>query len=509
MKVAMTGTSGNMGREALEQVLTLKEVEFVRVLLSNRKRNDKLSKRYKKRYRDRIEILRGSIEEKALCKKLVEGVDYVVHMAAVIPPRSDSDEGASYRCNYLGTAALADAVAAEDPQPSFVHISTMALYGNRNELHPWGRMGDPLLVSAFDPYAMHKLMGERYVLEKELKRFVVLRQTAMLHPNMLNDNVSDGLMFHTVLNAPLEWVSARDSGYLIKRVLERDGKGEIEGFWNNLYNITAGKRGRDTGYDTFLDGFALIGGSPEKFFRPNWFATRNFHGVWFADDELERYFHYQRDGVEDYWKEIGKRHKLFALAKLVPAKLIDRFLFQKLLFHPNSPYRWLKDRDEARVLAYFGGEKEALSLPSAWKDVKLIAKGDFGDYDALREGKEKKLLSHGYDEGKPLSALSLEELQAAAAFRGGKCLSAKGFVPEGEKLRWQCSEGHEFESSLKTVLRGGHWCPVCCTPTPWQFDLLAKKSPFFAQVYYDSHRTEENHLYDLKDGKSSVREAEL
>ncbi len=506
MKIAMTGTSGNMGREALAQTLQLRNVEWVRVLLSPRKKNNKLAKEYQRLYGDRVQVLRGTVADEALCKRLVEGVDHVVHMAAVIPPRSDADFNASEECNRRGAIAMVNAVKATTPQPSYIHISTVALYGNRNEKHPFGRVGDPLLVSAFDSYAMHKLEGERYCLEAGLSRWVVLRQTAMLHPNMMHDNISDGLLYHTCLNAPLEWVSSRDSGYLIARILERDAKGEIENFWNRIYNIGAGEKAMQTGYDTFKDGFALIGGTPEKFFEPHWFANRNFHGVWFADgDELEELFHYQRDNPTDYWKEIGRQHKLYALGKFVPAKLIVLFLFKRLLKHPNSPDVWRRTPGDARAYAAFGLEPQ----PKLWKDVKLIAKGDFGDYDALRNVENAKknglLLSHGYDEEKPMSAWDLSDMRSAAAFRGGECLSGSYEGPF-RKLTWKCSEGHTFELNPYTVLCGGHWCPRCCQPAPWNFDRLSKEVPFFAQVWYDSHSVTESALYRIGEHGEHIAE---
>lgn len=508
MKIAMTGASGNMGREALKQTLELDEVEFVRVLLTNKKKNDKLARRLKKQYKDRIQILRGTIADKELCLKLTQGVDYVVHMAAVIPPASDASPSASEECNYYGAVALVDAVKVQNPQPKYVHVSTMALYGNRNEKHPFGRVGDPLLVSPFDHYAMHKLRGERYALDAGLDCFVVLRQTAMLHPNMMSDNISDGLMFHTALNAPLEWVSSRDSGYLIKRILQRDASNEIPEFWGNVYNIAAGKKGMDTGYDTFKDGFAIIGGTPEKFFKPHWFATRNFHGVWFADgNELEDYFHYQRDDVSEFWKEIGGMHKIYAMGKLVPAKLMYLLLFKRLRFHYNSPDRWLKDGDVPRITATFGSLQKANELPQKWEDFKLIARGDFGDYDAMRDVNrltEKDLLNHGYDESKPMSQWTIEDCKNAAEFRGGEVVS-KEMRGVYEKITWRCADGHEFEASPFTVMRAGHWCNECCYPTPWKFDSLSKGNEFFAQVWYDSHEQDEDVEYDLDNGKSVMR----
>ncbi len=506
MKIAMTGVSGHMGGEALRQTMELSGVERVNVLLSMKKRNDKLAKKLLKKYAGRIRVIRGTIADRENCERLVADTDMVIHMAAVIPPASDASFSASEDCNLTGTEYLIDAVKACSPQPKYIHVSTVALYGNRNEKHPFGRVGDPLLVSAYDTYAMHKLRGERYCLDAQLDCFAVLRQTAMLNPNMLNDNVSDGLMFHTALNAPLEWVSARDSGYLVRRIVEREMKGEIPQFWNNIYNIGAGKAGRCTGVDTFDDGFALIGGSAEKFLKPDWFARRNFHGMWFSDaNELEELFGFQRDGVHDYWKEIGRHHKIFALGKLVPAKLIDLFLFQRLLKHPNSPRRWVKDGDEARVTATFGSMEEAKNLSSDWADYKLMKRGDFGDYDALRDEKNALLLDHGYDETKPLSALTVEELGRAAAFRGGELVSERYDGDAYQKLVWKCHMGHEFEASPFTVLRGGHWCAECCNPAPWRFGSIARRSPFVAQVWYDSNSEEETYDYGFDaDGNAAL-----
>ncbi len=504
MKIAMTGVSGNMGREALAQTMELESAEFVRILLTDKKKNDRLARKLKKKYGARIGIVRGTVADANVCKTLVEGMDYVIHMAAVIPPASDASPARSEECNRRGAETLVCAVKAAVPQPKYVHISTVALYGNRNEKHPFGRVGDPLLVSPFDHYAMDKLYGERSVLDAGLDCWVVLRQTAMLHPNMLNDNISDGLMFHTALNAPLEWVSSRDSGYLIKRILERDGKGEVPGFWKKIYNIGAGFKGMETGYDTFNDGFAMIGGSAEKFFKPHWLASRNFHGLWFADgNELEELFGYQRDGVHEYWKWIASQHKVFALGKLVPKGLIDLFLFRRLRNHPNSPYRWVKNGDIPRVTATFGSLAEAEALSHDWKDYRLIAKGDFGDYDAMRDVKNAALLSHGYDESLPMEDWTVQTMRDAASFRGGELVSEEIGDPY-TKILWKCHDGHTFEASPYTILRGGHWCPVCCQPTPWDFDRLAKNNPFFAQVWYDSHEQNEDRVYDLDETGAPV-----
>ena len=506
MKIAMTGVSGDMGREALKAVLALPVGACVRVLLTPKKKNDEFARRLKREYGARVEIVRGDVTRREDCDRLVAGAEYVLHMAGVIPPVSDHAPSLSHRVNFGGTAAMTDAVRACSPQPAFIHISSVAVYGNRTMAHPFGRVGDPLLPSPFEAYELHKLKAERYVLDAGLEKFVILREGAMLHPKMLENNMSDPLMFHIVLNSPLEWVSARDTARLFANIFLRESKGEIDGFWNNVYNVGAGEMGRDTGYDTLVDGFAVIGGDPERYFRPEWFPTRNFHGLWFYDaGELEELFSFQRDGVHEYWQEIAKAHPLFALGKVVPPELIHEFLFKKLLKMEGSPAKWIEDGDKARVFAYFGGEEGVKRLPKKWEDVSLACRQP--GFEALKRGEGAELLSHGFDDAKPMREWTIEDAKSAAKFRGGECLSDE--MPSlRAPLVWQCAEGHTFEASALTVLRAGHWCPKCCYPRPWKFDLLAKRNPYFAQVWYDSHAKDEDVEYNIEKSAPIVRRAQ-
>lgn len=508
MKIAMTGVSGHMGREALIQVMELPFAERVRILLTPKRKNDKLERRLSARYGARLQVVRGWLSDAAACEKLVEDCDLVINMAAVIPPASDKNPRASYLCNQLGTMRLTDAIAAMPVQAKFIHTSTVAVYGNRTLAHPWGRPGDPLLPSVFDYYAMHKLIAERYVLESEVKNRAVLRQTAMLYDGIVFANISDGLLFHTTLNGPLEWVTARDSGRLIRNIVVAEHEGRNGGFWNGVYDIAGGAANRRTGYDTFADGFGIMGGSPRAYFTPDLCQTRNFHGLWYADDTLERMFSYQSESVEQFWKEVGERYAFFRLARFVPSGLIRTFLFNRLANDGNAPARWLKDGDAAKVIAAYGGLEQARTLARRWEDF-AVAKAE--EYGAREENPfetfKDRMLCHGYDESKPEEEWSLEDMRDAAGYRGGKCLSNE-YAGARSKLLWQCSEGHTFSATPHTVLKGGHWCPYC-QPQPWIYDRLAKKSPYYAQVWYDSHGSEENYTYSFdKDGRAHAEAEE-
>jgi len=59
-----------------------------------------------------------------------------------------------------------------------------------------------------------------------------------------------------------------------------------------------------------------------------------------------------------------------------------------------------------------------------------------------------------------LKRLTIEECQALAKSKEGKCLS-KTYKNEESPMRWQCKEGHEWTTRFGSIKNGGHWCPAC------------------------------------------------
>jgi len=55
--------------------------------------------------------------------------------------------------------------------------------------------------------------------------------------------------------------------------------------------------------------------------------------------------------------------------------------------------------------------------------------------------------------------LTLEDMHATAAERGGKCLSTE-YRNNLTKLHWRCADGHEWMATAGHI-RNGRWCPEC------------------------------------------------
>ncbi len=493
MILAVTGATGNMGQAVLSALETLPDMEKIRILSHNRKRTAKLLKKHKA-LRNKIEPIEGSIANPSACDALVRGADIIVNMGAVIPPKSDQSPQSAVACNEKGADALVSAIERiKENQPALVHISTMALYGHRTTPHAFGRVGDPLLVSPFDIYSATKLRGEFRVLESNIAKWAVLRQSAMLHPNMLSDNVHDGLMFHTCFDAPLEWVTAHDSGVLIRNLLQQFMQNTLpDTFWKKCYNIGGGAVNRNYGYDTLNDGFALVGGTAKRFFKPHYNATRNFHGVWFSDGHiLNDLFHYQTQSTSDYWKEILTLHPAYKMGRIVPKSLIAHFAVKRLLKDCNAPAYWAKKNDEARLIAFFGGkEKYNALLSRSWDNVSVP------DRNKITGNDNEQPVFYGYDFFKNDADITIDDLRSVAQAHGGKLITQQFTAGDlYRKAEWETQDGERFTATPYSVLRAGHWFnPIYCENV-WDFDRLCKKDKIFASVWYDSHDETENIRY--------------
>lgn len=65
--------------------------------------------------------------------------------------------------------------------------------------------------------------------------------------------------------------------------------------------------------------------------------------------------------------------------------------------------------------------------------------------------------------------LTIADMQALARRRKGKCLSSTYLGAYG-RLKWRCSEGHEWETTPNEIRRES-WCPKCACEARRRYDL--------------------------------------
>ncbi len=506
-KVALFGASGTMGHAAFQEMWRRREKYDIVVLVRPSEKNQALFRPYSRQAGmsatpgprvvegDGFKIVWGDATSYADVEEAIKGVDWVLDAMAYISPQADYHPEMARAVN---TEAIRHIVRAIEAQPQgaerirLIYTGTVAETGDRLGSIHWGRVGDPLKPSVFDYYAVTKIAGERAVLESNIRCWASLRMTFIM-PTTYKELLAlqDPIAFHMPIDSFMENITDRDAGYGLVNCLDIPDNAD---FWRRVYNMGGGPTMRCTAYDYTNKSYQLNGLSGlEACTERRWYARRNFHMQYYEDSHvLNEYLDFWRDSLDDYWRLLARdmpaSMKLLAfLCRRIPAlrrrveKATYNLMKDMVENHRNGTVYWYKHRNDLRITAFFKDYASYEAIPG-WG----VAMPQLAPEPAWHQ------LDHGYDEAKP--QLALADLQAAARFRGGECLATEWDGDLYTTLAWRCAFDHEFTGKPYTILKAGHWCPVCVAP-PWNFDEQARRNPFFAQVWYPNHDPEENNFY--------------
>ena len=464
-RVFISGVTGIMGGAGLRHLLEYKDsldlVTIVRDSKNNRKKMDK--------FKDSINIIWGDLTHYDDVKTALKGVDYILHVAALVSPEADDKPELAWEINVGSIKNILKAIDDLNLKDvKLVYIGSVAETGSRLPPIHWGRVGDPIKPSIFDNYAVTKIAAERLVIESGLKYWVSLRQTGILYSGLLS--MRDRIMFHQPLNNVLEWITDDDSGRMLANICIKDLPNT---FWKNIYNVGGGESCRANNYQFTSSILQTIGVKDiKKIFEPNWFASKNFHGQYYLDSHvLNDYLDFREESLEDFGERLKMQVKFPTnLLKFMPNFFIKYFVMKIIAQSPNGTLNWIKTKNMEKINAYWGSLEK-------WREI-----GDWSDFHIQSDYSNILALDHGYDESKDEHLININDIKSAANFRGGECLSPTMVVGDLDtKLLWKCSFNHEFYASPRLVLKAGHWCQECAAP-PWDDEEIAKQNPFFAQV---------------------------
>ncbi len=488
-RIFLTGATGAMGFTALKALMQdLDQIELVLLV-----RDSEINRKKMMPFIDArgIQIIWGDLTDYGCVKDAVKDADVVLHVGALVSPVADYKPALAMETNFGSCLHIVNAIKelGQQEKTHVVYIGTVAETGDRMPPIHWGRVGDPIKPSVYDYYAVSKIAAERCIIESGLPYWVSLRQTGILGPNM--SGTDDPIMFHNCLDNVLEYVSDRDSAVMLQNLCRKERRGELGSeFWGHVFNIGGGKSCRASAYELYTKSMNALGLKKlDDVADVKWFATRNFHGQYYLDsDKLDAILGFRHDTLNYFYDNVGKALGGMAIAAKTISKIpggkkllghVVRKRFYKAASADHGTVKFIKDNMADHIAAYWGSQ-------TAWDDILPFSEFvHFTDWDTVVR------IDHGYDESKPESTLSLSDMQGAAAFRGGKCLSDS--MTTGDwctKLRFQCAFGHDFEASPRLVLEGGHWCPVCERES-WNYYERAKVDSFFAQVWTPLHPKDE------------------
>ncbi|OGO04129.1 MAG: hypothetical protein A2Y73_05430 [Chloroflexi bacterium RBG_13_56_8] len=129
-----------------------------------------------------VEILQGDITQRDSLLAAVEGMDAVVHLAAILPPASESRRELTLRVNVEGTRNLVWAMETITPNAHLIFSSSVSTYGDTTANEPPITSTHP--QNALDTYAESKILAEEAVRSSSLSH-TILRISGVAVPGFL------------------------------------------------------------------------------------------------------------------------------------------------------------------------------------------------------------------------------------------------------------------------------------------------------------------------------------
>jgi len=242
MKIAITGGSGHLGTALIPKLAALGHQ--MRVLIYNNQRvvTD-----------IPLEEVQGDTTQLADVERLIEGVEVVIHLAAVIPVYGDKG-GLVQKVNVQGTKNVVDTCIAKNVK-RLIHVSSIHAYNPYPHEVPLDESRAYVDENSY-PYDFSKATAQQYVLEAVKNRglnAVVLNPTAVAGPNDHLRSLAFDVFYKFYIGlmpilppGGFNWVDNRDVADSIVAAIERGRKGETyivagEYYTNKQLSSTIGK----------------------------------------------------------------------------------------------------------------------------------------------------------------------------------------------------------------------------------------------------------------------------
>jgi nucleoside-diphosphate-sugar epimerase len=289
MRVLVTGALGNIGSHTVGALLEEGHEVVAFDLESPRAR------KHAARLAERVQVRWGDVTDPASTRAALDGVNAVVHLAAILNPERAPD--LARRVNVDATRSLIAQMEASPAARRLVFASSQGIFGDVQDREPPLRVDTP--ASPTDEYGRHKVVCEEAIRQSRLQ-WSILR-LAGAPPIRLTGYAHDpAILFDFSPDARFEYIHPADAGTAFARAVA------CEEAIGKILNIGGGEKCRTTHREFCNELLDAMGIGPlpvEAFVRTE---LRRFFGDWLDTEESERLLHYQKRGLGELKADVRK-----------------------------------------------------------------------------------------------------------------------------------------------------------------------------------------------------------
>jgi nucleoside-diphosphate-sugar epimerase len=233
---------------------------------------------------DGVESFRGDVTDPEVVKDVCIDVDVVVHLAALLPPRSEGNRELTLRVNVDGTRNIVEALKGTGG--AMVFASSISTYGITGDEAP--PVDESRCLRANNVYSESKIRAEE-VIEGSWVPHVILRVAPVAVADLLEPpevvpyREDQRVEFITVPDAALAFYNAATT-------LEAIGK---------TLNIAGGESWQMTGREYLTGFYGALGVEVELNF------SEEYTAVDWYDTHRSLFLGYQRTSFNDFQRKLG------------------------------------------------------------------------------------------------------------------------------------------------------------------------------------------------------------
>ena len=299
-KVLVTGAAGSIGIQVIKYLLAEGKYEITALDLRNKNVIKKL-----KKYKRRINILYGDVNDNVLIDALVKDQDIIIHLASALPPLSNMKKGLARIIDYSGTENIIRAISYYNPKCHLFYASTTSMYKEMEN----PSVKSKIVLDEHDYFEKAKYDTEMLIKEK-LKRYTIYRI-----PLVLSNPLKEPFMYHVKKNSIVDYITKEDCAYaFVKGIKYTD---ELN---KKTFNVCASE---SILYESLLNKIVLSTGLTFKYVLSRIFLDKNYYSPVCSDkDDLENIINYRNSSLNEYLRVLKRRTRKRKVSKFLAKILI-------------------------------------------------------------------------------------------------------------------------------------------------------------------------------------------
>lgn len=292
-KVLVTGAAGSIGYFVLKFLLSEGKYEITALDLKNKRTVKRLRK-----YRKRVNVIYGDVNDTVLMEALVKDHDYIIHLASVTPPLGNLISKSGEVVDYLGTENIIKAINYYNKNCFLIYPSTTDVYDNSLS----ASVNENVIPNNLEPFSYNKFATENLI-RKKLKNYTIFRLSMVL-----NYFYHEPFILNIKKNSLIEVTTNYDAAYALVKAINYQK--ELN---RKTFNVGMGKDGQ-VKYNYILKKLLTNYGLSFKYGISRILLEKNYKSPVLLDsDELENIIHYRSDSLYNYFnrlKTFGKNRKI-------------------------------------------------------------------------------------------------------------------------------------------------------------------------------------------------------